>query len=76
MFKGTMPKSQQIKKDRVNKVHRKDTKEQWAGAKFFFLDRSTLVTKEGDEVVTKVEMPEVPGVDQVLEAAEKVWDLP
>ena len=35
----------------------------------------TSVTKEGDEVVTKVEMPQVPGVDQVLEAAEKFYDF-
>jgi hypothetical protein len=33
----------------------------------------TSVTKEGDEVVTKVEMPEVPGVEQVMEAAEKFY---
>jgi hypothetical protein len=35
----------------------------------------TSVTKEGDEVVTKVEMPAVPGVDQVLDAAEKFYDF-
>lgn len=34
---------------------------------------STSVSKEGREVVTKVEMPAVPGVDQVLEAAEKFY---
>lgn len=34
---------------------------------------STTVSKEGKEVVTKVEMPTVPGVDQVLEAAEKFY---
>ena len=33
----------------------------------------TTVTKEGDEVVTKVSMPEVPGVDAVMEAAEKFY---
>ena len=33
----------------------------------------TSVTKEGDEVVTKVDMPEVPGADAVLEAAEKFY---
>jgi len=33
----------------------------------------TSVTKEGDEVVTKVAMPEVPGVDAVMEAAEKFY---
>ena len=35
----------------------------------------TAVTKEGDEVVTKVTMPEVPGVDQVLETAEKFYNF-
>jgi hypothetical protein len=35
----------------------------------------TSVTKEGDEVVTKVKMPKVPGADQVLEAAEKFYDF-
>ena len=35
----------------------------------------TSVSKEGDEVVTKVAMPDVPGVDQVLEAAEKFYDF-
>lgn len=33
----------------------------------------TSVTKEGDEVVTKVQMPEVPGAEKVLEAAEKFY---
>ena len=35
----------------------------------------TSVTKEGDEVVTKVAMPEVPGADQVLEAADKFYNF-
>lgn len=34
---------------------------------------STTVSKEGDQVVTKVEMPAVPGVDQVIQAAEKFY---
>lgn len=33
----------------------------------------TSVTKDGKEVVTKVEMPTAPGVEQVLEAAEKFY---
>ena len=33
----------------------------------------TTVTKEGDEVVTTVKMPEVPGVDAVMEAADKFY---
>ena len=35
----------------------------------------TSVTKEGDEVVTTVTMPEVPGVDAVLDAADKFYDF-
>ena len=33
----------------------------------------TTVAKEGDEVVTTVALPEVPGADAVLEAAEKFY---
>ena len=35
----------------------------------------TTVVKEGNEVVTKVEMPEVPGADSVLETAQKFYDF-
>jgi hypothetical protein len=35
----------------------------------------TAVTKDGDEVVTTVKMPEVPGVDAVMEAAEKFYEF-
>ena len=35
----------------------------------------TTVAKEGDEVVTTVALPEVPGADAVLEAAEKFYDF-
>ena len=33
------------------------------------------VSKDGKEVVTKVEMPSIPGADQVLEAAEKFYNF-
>jgi hypothetical protein len=33
----------------------------------------TKVTKVGDELVTTVEMPQAPGTEQVLEAAEKFY---
>ena len=33
----------------------------------------TSVKKEHDELVTKVELPEVPGAEKVLEAAEKFY---
>ena len=35
----------------------------------------TTVAKDGDEVVTTVTMPEVPGADAVLEAAEKFYEF-
>lgn len=35
----------------------------------------TSISKNGKDVVTKVEMPAVPGVDQVLEAAEKFYNF-
>ena len=35
----------------------------------------TTVAKDGDEVVTTVKMPEVPGADAVLEAAEMFYDF-
>jgi hypothetical protein len=35
----------------------------------------TSVSKDGKEVITKVEMPTVPGADQVLEAAEKFYNF-
>jgi hypothetical protein len=35
----------------------------------------TSVTKEGDEVVTTVEMPEVPGADKVIETANMFYDF-
>ncbi len=35
----------------------------------------TTISKDGKEVVTKVEMPQVPGADKVLEAAEKFYNF-
>ena len=35
----------------------------------------TSMKKEGDEVVTTVTMPEVPGADAVLEAANKFYNF-
>lgn len=35
----------------------------------------TKITKKGDEVITSVELPSVPGVDQVLSAAQKFYDF-
>lgn len=35
----------------------------------------TSVTKDGDQVVTKVEMPQVPGAEKVLETAQKFYEF-
>ena len=40
-----------------------------------FAGYEMAVTKEGNEVVTKVEMPTVPGADAVLETAQKFYDF-
>ena len=40
----------------------------WAGYEL-------AVTKDGNEVVTEVKVPEVPGADAVLEAAEKFYQF-
>jgi hypothetical protein len=40
----------------------------WAGYEL-------AVTKDGNEVVTEVKMPEVPGADSVLETAQKFYDF-
>ena len=36
---------------------------------------STSIAKDGEEIVTKVEMPKVPGVSEVLETAEKFYSF-
>ena len=38
-----------------------------------FAGYEMAVTKDGDEVVTKVELPQVPGADAVLDAANKFY---
>jgi hypothetical protein len=43
----------------------------WTDFHSKFAGWSTVVEKEGDEVVTKVEMPAVPGTEEVLAAANK-----
>lgn len=35
----------------------------------------TSLRKEGDNMVVRVDLPQVPGVDQVLEAAEKFYNF-
>ena len=35
----------------------------------------TKVTKEGDEMVTTVTMPDIPGVEEVVKAAERMYSF-
>ena len=35
----------------------------------------TVISREGDELVTKVTTPTVPGADQVLETAQKFYEF-
>ena len=35
----------------------------------------TSISKEGDNVVTKVSLPEVPGAEKVLETAQKFYEF-
>ena len=77
MFKSAMPKITTNKNgyEIRTKVLEMAKDNVWNDYHAKFAGWSTLITKEDDEVVTKVEMPEVPGVDAVLEAAEKFYEF-
>ena len=75
MFKAAMPKITTNKNgyEIRTKVLEMAQTQAWQDYYAKFAGYETSVTKEGDEVVTKVEMPTVPGADAVLEAAEKFY---
>lgn len=75
MFKAAMPKITTNKNgyEIRTKVLEMAQNQAWQDYHAKFAGYETTVTKEGDEVVTKVSMPEVPGADAVLEAAEKFY---
>ena len=77
MFKAAMPKITTNKNgyEIRTKVLEMAQNQMWQDYHAKFAGYETTVTKEGDEVVTKVEMPTVPGADAVLEAAEKFYDF-
>ena len=77
MFKAAMPKVTTNKNgyEIRTKVLEMAQNQAWQDYHAKFAGYETSVTKEGDEVVTKVEMPTVPGADAVLEAAEKFYDF-
>jgi len=75
MFKSAMPKITTNKNgyEIRTKVLEMAQNQAWQDYHAKFAGYETTVTKDGDEVVTKVEMPTVPGADAVLEAAEKFY---
>ena len=77
MFKAAMPKITTNKNgyEIRTKVLEMAQNQAWQDYHAKFAGYETSVTKDGDEVVTKVEMPTVPGADAVLEAAEKFYDF-
>jgi hypothetical protein len=77
MFKAAMPKITTNKNgyEIRTKVLEMAQNQAWQDYHAKFAGYETSVTKEGDEVVTKVEMPTVPGADAVLEAAEKFYEF-
>ena len=77
MFKAAMPKITTNKNgyEIRTKVLEMAQNQMWQDYHAKFAGYETTVTKEGDEVVTKVEMPTVPGADAVLEAAEKFYEF-
>ena len=79
MFKSAMPKITTNKNgyEIRTKVLEMAQNNVWNDyyAKYGAFETTVTKDKETDEVVTKVTMPEVPGVDAVLEAAEKFYDF-
>ena len=73
MFKAAMPKITTNKNgyEIRTKVLEMAQNQAWQDYHAKFAGYETTVTKDGDEVVTKVEMPTVPGAEEVLEAANK-----
>ena len=77
MFKAAMPKITTNKNgyEIRTKVLEMAQNQAWQDYHAKFAGYETSVTKDGDEVVTKVEMPTVPGAEAVLEAAEKFYEF-
>ena len=77
MFKAAMPKITTNKNgyEIRTKVREMAQNNVWQDYHAKFNGYETSIRKDGDEVVTKVTMPEVPGADAVLEAAEKFYNF-
>jgi len=75
----TLPKVQFNKNGYEIRTQVLDLAKQWNefeySQKFLGFETSTKRDQNSGEFVTTVGMPEVPGVDQVLETAEKFYDF-
>jgi len=77
MFKSAMP---QVKANKNGyeirtKVLEFAQGQVWQDYHAKFAGYEMAVTKDGDNVVTTVEMPNVPGAEAVLETAQKFYDF-
>ena len=77
MFKAAMPKVQTNKNgyEIRTKVLELAQNNVWQDYHAKWGQYETTVKKDGDEVVTEITMPEVPGADKVLEAANMFYDF-
>ena len=77
MFKSAMPKVTTNKNgyEIRTKVLEFAQNQAWQDYHAKWGQFETNVKKDGDEVVTTVEMPTVPGADAVLDAANKFYDF-
>tara|TARA_B000000565_G_scaffold250915_1_gene223972 strand:+ start:364 stop:678 length:315 start_codon:yes stop_codon:yes gene_type:complete len=77
MFKAAMPKITTNKNgyEIRTKVLEMAQNQMWQDYHAKYGAWETSVNKEKDEVVMKVTLPEVPGTDTVLEAAEKFYNF-
>lgn len=77
MFKAAMP---QVKPNKNGyeirtKVLEFAQNQTWQDYHAKFAGYEMAITKDGNELVTKVDMPSVPGADAVLETAQKFYDF-
>ena len=77
MVKGMMPKvtTNQNGYEIRTKVLEMAQNNVWNDSHAKFAGWSTVIEKDGDEVVTTIMAPEVPGADAVLEAADKFYNF-
>lgn len=78
MMKSAMPQVQKTSKNGFEirtKVLEFAQTQAWQDYHAKWGQFETTVVKDGDEVVTTVEMPEVPGADAVLETANKFYEF-